>query len=154
MSSVESSLSGVLALLFSGVAFWLAFRLFKARPVLNRWNTVNGIVIERGTVVPTDPDLTVPFFRHAPLVRYEYQVNGQKYVNDRIYPKRLVAPARNTLTWAEKRANSFPNEILVHYNPANPSESFLENAPVSTVFLFFFAGFIPLLYGIMMLVTQ
>lgn len=154
MGSLEATIAGTLGLLISGVAFWAAFRFLKERPILNRWNTVQGMVVERGTFVPTEPDLTVPFFRHSPLVRYEYQVDGQTFVSDRIHPKRLVAPSRNSLGWAEKRANSFPNEVLVHYNPADPTESFLEHVPNSTVSLYFLGGFLPLIYGIMLLVTR
>jgi Protein of unknown function (DUF3592) len=154
MGSLEATIAGILGLLISGVAFWAAFRFLKERPILNRWNTVQGRVVERGTFVPAEPDLTVSFFRHSPLVRYEYQVDGQTFVSDRIHPKRLVAPARNSLQWAEKRANSFGNEVLVHYNPADPNESFLEHVPNSTVSLYFLGGFLPLIYGIMLLVTR
>ncbi len=154
MGYLESTIAGIFGLLLGGVAFWAGFRLFTQRSVLDRWNTVSGKVIERGTFVPTEADLTVPFFRHSPLVRYEYQVGGQRFVSDRIHPKRLVAPARNSLGWAEKRANSFPNEVLVHYNPADPTESFLEHVPNSTVYLYFFGGFLPLIYGMMLLVTR
>jgi hypothetical protein len=124
------------------------------RPILDRWATVNGTVVERGTFVPTESDLTVPFFRHSPLVRYQYQVNGETFSSDRIHPKRLVAPARNSLQWAEKRAASFPNEVLVHYNPENPSESFLERVPSSTVYLFFIGGLLALMYAVVLLVTR
>ena len=154
MGSLEATIAGTLGLLISGVAFWAALRFLRARPILDRWNTVSGTVIERGTFVPTEPDLSVPFFRYSPLVRYEYQVGGQTFVSDRIYPKRLVAPARNSLQWAEKRANSFGNEVLVHYNPENPSESFLERVPSSTVYLYFFAGLMALMYGVVLLVTR
>jgi uncharacterized membrane protein YkgB len=154
VGSLEAIIAGTLGLLISGVAFWAAFRFLKTRPMLNRWNTVTGIVVERGTFVPTEADLTVPFFRHSPLVRYEYQVAGQTLVSDRIHPKRLVSPARNSLKWAQKRANSFPDEVLVHYNPADPTESFLEHVPNSVVSLYFLGGFLALLYGIMILATR
>jgi hypothetical protein len=154
MGSLESTIAGILGLLISGVAFWAALRLLRMRPILDRWATVNGTVTERGTFVPTEPDLTVPGFRHSPLVRYEYQVGGQTFVSDRIHPKRLVAPARNHLKWAEKRAASFPNEVLVHYNPENPSESFLERMPSSTAYLFFLGGLLALMYAVVILVTR
>ena len=154
MGSLESTIAGILGLFIGGVAFWAALRLLRMRLVLDRWTTVNGVVVERGTFVPTESDLTVPFFRHSPLVRYQYQVNGETLSSDRIHPKRLVAPARNSLRWAEKRAASFPNEVLVHYNPANPSESFLERVPNSTAYLFFLGGLLAFMYGVMLLVTR
>jgi hypothetical protein len=94
------------------------------RAALDRWPTTTGRVIERGTFEP-DYASGPPGYRHAPLVRYVYKVGSNDFVNDRIHPKRIQQPRHNTEAWAQKRAGEFPDDLIIHYNPADPGESFL-----------------------------
>jgi hypothetical protein len=82
-------------------------------------------VIERGTYEPNVPMSGPPAFRHAPLVRYAYRVADRELVSDVIHPKRIQLPQHNTLKWATRKASSFPDDVIVHYNPEDPSESYL-----------------------------
>jgi hypothetical protein len=68
------------------------------------------------------PNKTLP----SPLVKYVYEVDGQEFSNDSYYPKHLQKPPSGTLEWASAEANKFADDINVYYNPANPTDSFIE----------------------------
>src|ERR1051325_2566515 len=126
---MEAIIAGAFALLIGIVGLWTGFRQLRNHAALNRWHTTKGKVIERGTYQPNIATLSASAFRHAPLVRYAYQVDGQEFINDCIRPKRIQLPEHNTKRWAQKRAESFADEVTVHYNPEDPGESFLVQTP-------------------------
>jgi hypothetical protein len=122
---MERILASGLGLLIGLVGLWTGLRQLKNRKALNRWPTTNGRVVERGVFEPSAISPSAPAYRFSPLVKYVYEVNGQEFVNNRINPQRIQQPAHNTRKWAEKRAASFPDAVVVHYNPEDPGESFL-----------------------------
>lgn len=125
---METIFAGSFALLIGIVGLWTGFRQLRNRKLLDRWPITSGQVIERGVFEPQVPAGT-PAYKYAPLIRYNYEVNGRRFVNNYIHPKRIQLPRHSTRTWAQKRADEIPDEVVVHYNPADPSESFLFQTP-------------------------
>src|SRR4051812_32881240 len=126
---MERIAAAAFAFLIGIVGLLTGFKMLRFRKELNHWTRTKGKVIERGTYRVTTANTSGPAFQHAALVKYAYQVDGKEFVNDYINPKRIQLPRHNTLGWAEKRAASFADEVTVHYNPADPGESFLIQTP-------------------------
>jgi hypothetical protein len=122
---VENLIAGCFALLLGVVGLLTGLKQLRNRSVLKNWKTVDGNVVERGSYVPDFAMVSVPAYRHAPLVRYAYQVAEEKFVSTAIHPERIQRPQHNTLKWAQRKAESFPDQVVVHYNPENPGESYL-----------------------------
>jgi hypothetical protein len=135
-------------LLIGGGGLWTALTALKNRKILNQWNTTRGKVIERSIFQPDIPMLSPPAFRYAPLVRYTYQVDGKDFENNYILPKRIQAPRHGTRKWAQKRADSFPSEVTVHYNSADPGESYLVQTSKAVLYLLVTVSSLVLLIGI------
>jgi len=150
---MERIISGLFSLLLGLVGLWTGFKQLKNRAVLNRWSTTKGKVIERGTYKPNTPGSGPPAFRHAPLVKYVYEVDGKEFFNNSIHPKRIQLPARNTLKWAQKRADSFPDDVTVHYNPADPGESYLIQTKASILYTVVAVSGLLVLIGLLILLT-
>jgi hypothetical protein len=128
-ASIENLVAGVFALLVGVVGLLTGFRQLRSRAVLKKWKTVPGSVSERGTYIPQFAMLSVPAFRHAPLVKYRYIVDGKEFISNSISPERIQRPQHNTIKWAQKRAESFPDDVVVHYNSEDPGESYLVLTP-------------------------
>jgi hypothetical protein len=122
---MERIISCIFCVLIGAVGFWVGVRGLRNRKFLNQWKMTRGKVVERGIYGPDTPMLSAPAFRFAPLVRYAYQVDGKEFVNDCIHPKRIQLPFHSTRKWAQEKADSFPDEVTVHYNAADPAESYL-----------------------------
>jgi len=143
---MESILAGAFCLLIGTVGLWTGLRAVRIRAALDHWPTTSGRVVERGTFKP-DYASGPPAFRHAPLVKYVYKVAANEFSNDRIHPKQIQQPRHNTLEWAQKRAQSFPDNVTVHYNPADPSESFLVQTPRKLLYIVIGASSLVILYS-------
>lgn len=126
---MQGIFAGTFALIIGIVLMLTGFRQLKNRTALDRWPTTKGRVIERSTYEPYIPTAGPPAFRHSPLVKYVYWVAEKEFVSDRIRPKRIQQPQHNTKDWAQRTADKFPDEVDVHYNPEDPSESFLVQTP-------------------------
>jgi hypothetical protein len=151
---MEAIISCAFSLLLGSVGVWTGFRQLRNRKVLNHWRTTRGKVIERGTYQPDVPALGPPGFRYSPLVKYVYQVEGREFVNDSIRPKRIQLPQHNTIEWARKKAASFADEVTVHYNPEDPSESFLVQTPKVLLYIVIVASCLAVMYGLMFLLIK
>lgn len=151
---MERLLSGAFGVLIGLVGLWTGFQQLRNRAALNLWPTTRGKVIARGTYQPNHPMLSAPAFRHAPLVRYVYHVAGQEFVNDRIRPKRIQLPEHSTKRWAQKRAESFADEVTVHYNPADPSDSFLVQTTKRTLYIVIGGSCLAFVYGVIFLLLK
>ena len=148
---MERIISGVFSLLIGTVGLWTGLKQLRNRGALNKWPTTKGKVFERGTFQPDIPALGPPAFRHAPLVKYVYYVGGKEFTNDRIRPKRIQQPQHNTKEWAQKTANSFADEVTVHYNPEDPSESFLVQTSRAVLYIVCGASCLAILLGLLFL---
>jgi Protein of unknown function (DUF3592) len=124
-ATMEKIAAGVFSLLLGSVGLWTGLRQLKNRLLLNSWKTTPGKVIERGTYRPKIASLSASAFRYSPLVKYSYQVNGADFINDAIHPRRIQLPRHSSKKWAQKQAEKFPGEVLVHYNSDDPGESYL-----------------------------
>ena len=151
---MEGIFAGAFALLIGIVGLWTGFKQLRNRAALNRWPITKGKVIERGTYKPYIPTAGPPAFRHAPLVKYVYQVAGREFINDRIRPKRIQQPQHNTKKWAQKTANRFPDEVDVHYNPEDPSESFLVQTPKILLYGLMGASCFAILFGVVLFLVK
>jgi Protein of unknown function (DUF3592) len=150
---MEAIISGAFCLLIGTVGVWAGVKQLGNRVALNKWPTTKGKVIERGTYQPFIPAAGPPGFRYAPLVKYVYQVAGKEFTNDRIRPKRIQLPQHNTKEWAQKKANSFADEVTVHYNPEDPSESFLVQTSRAMLFIVCVASSLAILLGLLFLLV-
>ncbi|MFN2596916.1 MAG: DUF3592 domain-containing protein [Pyrinomonadaceae bacterium] len=151
---MEAIFAGAFGLLLGAVGLWTGFRQLRNRAALERWHTTPGRVIERGTFIPSNVHAAAPAFRHAPLVKYTYEVGGRQFVNDSINPKRIQLPSTSSLKWAERRAASFADEVTVRYNPQDPAESFLVQTPKRMLYLVIAASCFALLFGAFTLLTK
>src|ERR1051325_1164858 len=124
-ATMEKIAAGIFSLLLGSFGLWTGLRQLKNRRLLSSWKTTPGKVIERGTYRPNIASLSASAFRYSPLVKYSYQVNGADFMNDAIHRRRLHLPRHSSKKWAKKQAETFPGEVLVHYNSEDPGESYL-----------------------------
>ena len=150
---MERIISGAFSLLIGTVGLWAGFKQLRNRTKLNQWPTTKGKVIERGTYQPFIPAAGPPAFRHSPLVKYVYQVSGKEFINDSIRPKRIQLPQHNTKKWAQRMAESFPDEVSVHYNPEDPSESFLAQTRKVMLYIVIGASCLAIMFGLLFLLV-
>ena len=150
---MERIISAAFAFLIGSVGLWAGLKQLRNRVALNSWPTTKGKVIERGTFQPFIPAAGPPAFRHSPLVRYVYQVSGEEFINDRIRPKRIQLPQHNIKKWAQKKAESFPDEVSVHYNPEDPSESFLLQTSRLMLYVVVVSSCLAILFGLLFLLV-
>ena len=122
---MENLFAGLFGLLLGTVGLLTGFKQLKNRAAFSQWKTTKGQVVERGTYRPYTARFNVPAFQHSPLIKYSYEIDGRKIMNDSILPVRIQLPKHGSLKWAEKKAATFPDEVLVHYNPADVNESYL-----------------------------
>jgi hypothetical protein len=148
---MESLIAGIFGLVLGLAGLWTGIRALKNRALADRWPTTNGRVIERGIYQPDQPMRSAPAFRHAPLVRYRYEVGGKEFVSHWILPRHIQLPRHNTKKWAQKQADSFADEVLVHYNPQDPAESHLTNASKGALMAVLIASGFAMLLGCLFL---
>jgi len=148
---MESIIAGSFGLLIGIVGLWTGLRALKTRADLDRWPTTAGRVIERGTFIP-DYASGPAAFRHAPLVKYAYRVDGQDFTNDRIHPKQIQQPRHNTEAWAEKQAARFADDVTVHYKSGDPSDSFLMQTPKRLLYLVIVTSSMVILFSMLFFV--
>ena len=148
---MEKLASGIFSLLLGTLGLWTGIRQLKNRRLLSHWRTTPGKVIERGTYRPKIASLSASAFRYSPLVRYSFEVNGKEFINDAIHPIRIQLPRHSSKKWAQKTANSFPSEVLVHYNPEDPNESYLLLTPRFVLGIIVAVSILLLLIGLVVL---
>jgi hypothetical protein len=146
--------AGIFGLLIGVVGLLTGLKQLKNRSELNRWPTAPGKVVERGVYQPNIPSLGPPAFRHAPLVKYVYQVGGKEFTSDSIHPKRIQLPRVSTHKWAQKKAQSYPDDVVVHYNTGDPTESFLTLTSLITLVIVVTVSCLVGAYGILILIFQ
>lgn len=150
---MESTIAGIFGLLLGIAGLWTGFHTLRNRATLNTWSTTKGKVIERGTY-QVKTVRSVPAFRYAPLIKYAYQVNGKEFVNDCIHPKRIQLPEHSSKKWAGKRVKSFADDVVVHYNPDDPRESFLVQTPKSKLYIVLGCSCVAIMLGVLFLLPQ
>lgn len=146
--------AGIFSLLLGTVGLWTGFKQMRNRAALNLWQTTIGAVVERGTYQPNIPSLGPPAFRYAPLVKYVYKVDGKEFVNNSIHPKRIQLPPISSRKWAQKKAESFPNEVVVYYNTADPGEAYIVQTSLITLWIVVAVSVFLVLFGALILLVR
>ncbi len=150
---MEKLIAGLFGCLLGVVGVITAITLFRKRTQFSQWKTTKGHVIERGAFQPDIPMLSAPAFRYAPLIRYTYQIDGKEFISNTILPRRIQLPQHNTKQWAERKAQSFPDEVTVHYNPRDPSESYLVMTSTWSLTVVILASGFAFLIGVLFLLA-
>ena len=150
---MESIIAGIFGLLIGIAGLWIGFHQLRNRAALNAWSTTKGKVIERGTFQVATAR-SVPAFRYAPLIKYAYRVNGKDFINDCIHPIRIQLPEHSSKKWAEKRVKTFADDVVVHYNPHDPHESFLLLTPKSKLYIVLGCSCVALMVGVLFLLPK
>lgn len=131
-------LSGLL-LLVTGI-FFVYFEgrnVFHERAAV-RWPTSKGVIVrsEKKALEDTENDNRATMIAD---IEYEYKVSGVLFNGTQIY----LGTTRNSLSlFSSKVAQQYPvgQEVTVHYNSTQPTESFLEPGITDFVFIMLLAG--------------
>ena len=150
---MENVIAGIFGLLLGIAGIWVGLKALRSRAAVGRWNTTKGRVIERGVYQPNQPMLSARAFRYSPLVRYTYKVDGKDFESNSILPSRIQAPRHSTIKWAHKQADSFGDEVVVHYNPTDPAEAYLVQVSKMTLYFVLLASGFALLVGLLFLLV-
>lgn len=147
-AAMESYFAGGLGLLIGLLGLWTGLRKLRTLAQVSAWPTVPGCILERGSrpLAASPQDATDR--QHAPLVRYAYKVGGKAFESDVIHPRRVQPPESHTREWALKKADAFPVELTVYYNPVDPAEAFLQPTPKGWLYAILAGSGIALLVGL------
>jgi hypothetical protein len=146
--------AGIFSLILGVVGVWTGIKQLRNRAELNNWRTTAGKVVERGTYKPNLPPSGPPAFHYSPFVRYVYQVDNKEFENNCIYPKRIQAPPRSTQKWAQKKADSFPEDVVVHYNAADPGDAYIVQTSRGLLMIVAAVSVFMILFGLIILLAQ
>jgi hypothetical protein len=114
---------GVIALVFvlKALAAW------RQAGASQSWPSTTGTVLS-ASIARSPRRGTTGGGSFYPVVTYEYTVNGQRLMGNRIsFGAQMGSGIRS---WAESRAANYPvgNPVPVYYNPANPTDAVLERS--------------------------
>ena len=96
---------------------------------------LGGVVVLFGPVGELAGDLVAPertdgsyHLEEFPMVVYEYEVNGTKYISNRVRVQDASGPTMGGALYANPLLQRYPKgtTVTVYYNPQNPKESALE----------------------------
>ncbi len=122
---------GIIALFIGGLGIFLIIHSQRSKRKAMQsqsWPVVKGIITETN-VRSHEHDETV---RYVPVVRYAYEVNGQRYEGKKIaFGSEMEFPSRHK---AEDYLAEYPvdAEVSVFYNPDAPSEAVLKQVALKT----------------------
>ena len=148
---MENLIAGIFGMVLGLVGIWTGIRLLQKRTLFDQWKTTSGHVIERSTYSPNQAMLSAPAFRHAPLVRYQYEVDGKNFESIWILPRQIQLPRHGSKKWAQRQAESFADEVVVHYNPEDPGESYLHNSSRAALYVVILCSSFASLVGLLFL---
>jgi hypothetical protein len=112
---------GLLVSLF-GIAF------FKWVRQASRWPTTSGRIVASGVDVfrYRAPDDRIWRTHHKSNVVYEYEVNGRRFLGDRLILGVTFSSTHRRVIDSQARHYPVGREVLVYYDPKNPGESVLQ----------------------------
>ena len=151
---MEDLIAGIFGTVLGLVGLGTALRGFKNRGQLQHWKTTSGRVIERGVYQPDQPMRSAPAFRYSPLIRYSYQVDGKDFTSNAILPRRIQLPQHSTKKWAQRQADAYTDEVVVHYNPTDPAESYLKQVSKTTLYVLIGFSIFALVLGVLFLLKR
>ncbi|HXU71641.1 MAG TPA: DUF3592 domain-containing protein [Polyangia bacterium] len=139
----------VAACYFAGalLAWWMARRLHRETLRKRKWPTVGGRLVERGV------GAYLPGSRraHVPHVKYVYVVAGHEYVGDQCY---LVRTTGGLPQQVQALVDRLPDEVPVHYDPADPRNTWLLETPRGFYWLLLGVSLLAALVGVVQLVAR
>lgn len=123
---METIFVAICFMIMGGIGLNALLPALRKRNQVQSWHKTEGRIIERGVFQTYNPGrLKSPKFNYAPKVKYAYTVNGKEYTGENLYHTEIDLTSVSGEPWARKRADSFPDEVTVNYNPENPADSFL-----------------------------
>jgi hypothetical protein len=149
-------LSGVLIVLLGVLFLWIGLVMWKRIKRVQDFASTKGVVLEAAVEehvsVETEDGEEVRSVSYSPKIRYEYEVQGQRYEGDRYDILRLRTSDRARV---QEIVAQYPvgQECTVHYNPQNPQESVLSKETGGTfAWVFIGMGGLIVLIGVVELV--
>jgi hypothetical protein len=136
----------LLTLFFGATALWFARRVYTEIRAGRDWPTVPGTILERGIGEPMKAHGRM----FLPHVKYTYSVAGAVHTNDQVYQ---VRNSGGYPTRIRKLVDSLPNPVPVHYDPTDPSRSYLVANPTSIVWILVIFGVGAILFAPVHLVS-
>jgi hypothetical protein len=130
-------------LAFVGFGMWM----IRQRKKVETWPSVMGHIDERELIWEYDSSSgTGPrTTRYAPSVLYSYAVDGTGYHGDTV---ELGGTTWTTKRRAKKWLASFPDDVPVHYDPEDPSNSCLSGPTKGSAYFFSAVGVAITLAGV------
>lgn len=129
MSQVLLEAVRVFGVLLGALGMWAGLRAMRAQASARAWPAVTAAVVHRGVARATAANLGSPAFQFTPDVRYRYAVDGAWFESASWFPPAVHRPPRGTAAWARRLADGVPDLVVVRYDPATPSVSFLYLVP-------------------------
>lgn len=159
MSNLGSMISGMVAIPFVIVALvfvYLAIRASRKASVSRSWPATTGKVLAAGIEPRTGRSGSSGYSTsYYPVVQYEYTVNGQRYLGNRITFGGQVGYG-----WTNMAQNQIANynpgsSVAVFYDPNEPANAVLERtAGTSGKIYWFVAILIFVILGVTMVFTS
>ena len=128
-----------------GIALWMAFYVGGEIKQKRDWPTVPGKILERRVGEPMGKGRM-----YLPHVKYSYEVGGKRFTNDQVY---LIRRTGGTHDEIKKLVDELPDPVPVHYDAANPAESYLIVNPTGTKWILVAFGALALLMGLAQLLV-
>lgn len=113
------------------IAAVISFDAYRDGEETQSWTATSGRVLSSTVDEKRRTTSDGPRVTYAPVVRYEYTVEGVRYEGSRIRARN----ARGDAEWANERADRFPQgaETTVYYDPDSPEDAVLLRGSESDV---------------------
>ena len=117
----------VISIIFGAIFFWSGFRIIKKNKSAASWPTVAGTIIsaELESYIDYDDDGDATTM-YRPLIIYQYEVEGERYTNNRVKVQKFAATSMQRVS--RKKLEKYPvgGVVEIHYDPDNPNDAVLE----------------------------
>jgi hypothetical protein len=134
----------LLTIAMGAVSLWMARHIFTRVRGARGWPTVPGAIVERGVGGP----MGTPGRSYLPRVKYTYAVAGTQYTSDQVY---TVGRVGGSVAWVRRLVDGLPDPVPVHYDPRDPTRSYLLVNPAWPVWVLVVFGGVLLVVGLLKL---
>lgn len=137
----------VFSLVISLLCIWASTKMLSIYFKVKAWKKTMAIVISKK--IELHKKVSVKNAPYAVRVEYKYVVDGNEYLNDKVYLVELLGGQANHMeSSAKKIIDKFRDEIEVRVDPKDPQRSVVFCTGVIMNFFILFIGIISLLIGI------